>query len=238
MRTQRYLPRIQNGRVAKRQTRSKNTPVSKSSVTTNTSTRRRASRVSNRMDNHRHKRDGEGRGSNVMWVMILIGVTLATGFVFALRSQINAHNLGQAEEQLRVKLDEYTSQQKFLMLDQQRALNVSESDRAGRQGGLDQLKLDQPGIVQNASVQRVVQQVSAPVKPSQAGRQNRPSSNRLNSNRLSKQPVKNNQAAKSLTKSSKKPALKANAAKLSAAKARAKKESVKQQQASRSRKKR
>ena len=67
-----------------------------------------------------------------MWVMILIGVALAAGFVFALRSQINAYRIAQAEEQLKVKLDEYTSQQKFLARDQQRALSAGEVERAGK----------------------------------------------------------------------------------------------------------
>lgn len=168
-------------------------------------------------------------------MMILVGVAITTGFVFALRSQINAYKLGQAEEQLRVKLDEYASQQKFLALDQQRALNTSESDRAGRQGGLNQLRLNQPEALRDASVRKVVQQVSTPVKPPQAGQRNRPNDDRANKNRLSKQPVKKGQVTKS---SAKTPPLKANAAKSNAVKAKAKKESVKRQQASRSQKRR
>lgn len=157
-------------------------------------------------------------------MMILIGGALSTGFVFALRAQINAHQLGQAEERLKAKLDEYADQQKFLALDQQRALSASESERAGKQGGLNQLKLDQPGTLRNASVQKIAPRVSAPVKPSQAGQQNR----------VGKQPAKNNQSAKSPAKN---PALKTTAImKLSAAKA--KKESVKQQQVSQSQKRR
>ncbi len=227
MRTQRYLPRIQNGRVAKRQTRSKDSPMSKSFVAPKSSTRRNSARISNRAESRR----GE---SSVMWMMIFIGVALTAGFVFALRSQISAHQLGQAEERLREKLDEYSSQQKFLMLDQQRALSASESDRAGKQGGLDQLRLDQrldqAGTLRNASVQKVVERTSTPVKPTQTGQQNS-----QNNNRLSKQQAKNNQIAKSPAKIA---PLKANATKLGAAKAKAKKERVKQQQASRSQKRR
>jgi len=239
MRTQRYLPRIQNGPVAKRHTRPGNSSISKSFAASKSSSRRNSNRAAARTSG---RRSGAGRGARVIWTMILIGTALAAGFVFALRSQINAHKLGQAEEQLRVKLDEYAGQQKFLMLDQQRALNTSESDRAGREGGLDQLKLvklvklvklDQPGTLRNASIQKVVQQVSTPFRPSQAGQQNR-----VNSNRLSKQPAPNNQVAKLSAKNSKNPALKANVAKFGAAKTKAKKEGVKQQQAARSQKKR
>lgn len=127
MRTQRYLPRIQNGRVTKRQTRSKNPVTSKSFGAAKSSARRNSTRISSRAG----KRNSEERGARVMWMMILIGIALTAGFVFALRSQISAYRLGQAEEQLRTKLDEYAGQQKFLMLDQQRALNTTESDRAG-----------------------------------------------------------------------------------------------------------
>lgn len=225
MRTQRYLPRIQNGRVAKRQTRSKNSPISKSVVASSPSSRRGSSRIPNRAKSHR----GE---SSVMWVMIFTGVALAAGFVLALRSQISAHQLGQAEERLREKLDEYTSQQKFLMLDQQRALNASDSERVGKQSGLDQLKLDQSGSLRSASVQKVVERIPTLVKPAPVGQQNQ-----LNKNRLSKQPTKNNQAARASVKSAapKANAAKSNAAKSNAAKTKTK-ENAKQQQALRSQK--
>jgi len=97
-----------------------------------------------------------------MWVMILIGVALAAGFVFALRSQINTYRIAQAEEQLKVKLDEYTSQQKFLARDQQRALSAGEVERAGKRNGLDHLKLDREEYQRNASAGRVVSQVPPP----------------------------------------------------------------------------
>jgi hypothetical protein len=98
-----------------------------------------------------------------MWVMIMVGIGLAAVFVFALRSQINAYKLGQAEEQLKEKLDQYATRQKFLTLDQQRALNTSESDRAGRAGGLNQLKLDQQSATHVPSSGKGAHQVSDPV---------------------------------------------------------------------------
>ena len=200
MRTQRYLPGTRNGSVAKRQTRSKNPATSKAFGTfgaTKSPSRARSSRSSNRISSRAgNRRHGEGRGSRVMWTMILIGIALCAGFVFALRSQINTYRLGQAEEQLRVKLDEYTSQQKFLTLDQQRALNTGESDRAGRQNGLDQLKLDQPAVLHSASVQRVVHQVPPLVKAPHDGQSNRLNGNGQNGLRSIKQPVKPNSPAK------------------------------------------
>jgi hypothetical protein len=97
-----------------------------------------------------------------MWMMILIGVGLAAGFVFALRSQINTYRIAQAEEQLKVKLDEYTSQQKFLTRDQQRALSAGEVERAGKRNGLDHLKLEREEDQPNASAGHIVSPVASP----------------------------------------------------------------------------
>jgi hypothetical protein len=76
--------------------------------------------------------------------MVFVGVLLAAGFIFSIRAQINAHNLGRDEERLKTTLDEYASHQKFLMLDHQRALNAGETGRISLQSGLVQVKLDQP----------------------------------------------------------------------------------------------
>jgi len=110
-----------------------------------------------------------------MWMMILIGVALAAGFVFALRSQINAYRIAQAEELLKVKLEEYASQQEFLTLDQQRALSPGEVDRAGRRSGLNHLKLDKEADRHDASVPQVVSRVPSPSL--RAGQSDRPAIN-------------------------------------------------------------
>jgi len=91
-----------------------------------------------------------------MWLMILIGMALAAGFVFALRSQINAYKIAQAEEDLKKKLDDYSSRQQFLSLDKQVALSPGESERAGKGNGLNYLKLDRETPRREVSVQRVV----------------------------------------------------------------------------------
>jgi hypothetical protein len=165
MRTPRYLPRVRNGAVAKRQARSKNSVKSSKalgafSVGAGVPRSRQNSRwiPSRAVD----RRRSEGRGARVMWMMILIGVALAAGFVFALRSQINTYRIAQAEEQLKVKLDEYTSQQKFLARDQQRALSAGEVERAGMRNGLDHLKLEREEDQSKASARRVVSLVSSP----------------------------------------------------------------------------
>jgi hypothetical protein len=171
MRTPRYLPGVRNGVVAKRQGRAKNPSTSKGfragSVGEGISSQRRnPRRFSNQAAHSRSRRRSEGRGAKIMWLMILTGVALAAGFVFALRSQINAYRIAQAEEQLKSQLDEYTRQQKFLDLEKKGAVNAIESDRAGKWNGLVQLKLDKETAQRDVSVQKVVS--ASPVKEPQA----------------------------------------------------------------------
>lgn len=163
MRTPRYLPGVRNGAVAKRQARSKNPATAKAFGVGTCNSRPRHPRPNSNSA-------GEGRGARVLWTMILIGMALATGFVFALRSQINAYRIAQAEEQLKMKLDQYASQQPFLTLDQQRALSADEIERAGKRNGLDHLKLDREEDRRNASAQRVASQ-NPPVKARQSSDQ-------------------------------------------------------------------
>ncbi len=251
MRTQRYLSGIQNGAVAKRQTRSKN-PARSKELRTYGATRSSSRLDSNRARNHLSIRTGRmgkggqaghGRGSRVIWMMLLTSAALSAGFVFALRSQINAYKLGQAEERLKMKLDEYASQQKFLALDQQRAINTGESDRAGRRNGLDQLKLDHAAPARNALVQRVVsttREVPAPVKTPLAGLADRPNGNGQKSLRSTSRPDKSSPQAKAAkvikVEKSVKSSVAANKAQSLVAKA--KKQSNYQRQALRSQQKR
>jgi hypothetical protein len=103
--------------------------------------------------------------------MILSGIALAAGFVFALRSQLNTYRIAQAEEQLKTQLDEYARRQKFLSLEQKRAMSADEIDRAGRWNGLERLKLDRETPPRDVSVQKVVS--TAPVKESRANQNDR-----------------------------------------------------------------
>ena len=176
MRTPRHLPGVRNGAVAKRQTRSKNPANSSRALGTFSigagipRSRQNTRRISSRALDRSLR---EGRGARVMWMMILIGVALAAGFVFALRSQINTYRIAQAEELLKNKLDEYASQQEFLTRDQQRALSADEVERAGRRNGLNHLKLDKGADQDNASLRQVVSRV-----PSlRAGQSDRPAIN-------------------------------------------------------------
>src|SRR5262249_7737527 len=139
------------------------------------------------------RRRSEGRGARVMWMMILIGMALAAGFVFALRSQINAYRIAQAEELLKMKLDEYASQQEFLTRDQQRALSAGEVERAGRRNGLDNLKLDREADLRSASARRVVSMVPSPLRTPRADQSPRPI---INATPLSIRPARPGSQAK------------------------------------------
>jgi hypothetical protein len=101
---------------------------------------RRSSRNKRRQNKERQQ------GSRVLWMLIFIGALVATGFIFALRSQISAYQFGQAEAQLKAELEEIANRQRYAILEQQRALSPREADRAAKQAGLVQPKLNQPNL--------------------------------------------------------------------------------------------
>jgi hypothetical protein len=137
MRAQTYRPKIQNGTISKRK---KRTIDSKASGRRGTS--RNSSQPASRPRGRRKNRREEG--SNLFLTLVVVGALVATGFVFALRSQINARELGQAEQRLRNELDEIADQQRYDVLEQQRTMSLRESDRAAQQAGLIQPSLTQP----------------------------------------------------------------------------------------------
>lgn len=137
MKVQTYRPRIQNGHIAKRRGRA---VAPKVKVSDRSSPSRRSSSPRRRGSKDRQ------RGSNILWILMFIGAFVAAGFIFALRSQINVHQLGQAEAQLKAELDEMANRQRYEVLEQQRALSPRESDRAAKQAGLIQPRLNQPNL--------------------------------------------------------------------------------------------
>jgi hypothetical protein len=137
MRAQTYRPRVQNGTITKR---------SKRTVSSKASERRASARRAPNRGRRSYKRSRR-EGSNLFMTLVFIGALVAAGFVFALRSQINARQLGQAEMRLRSELDDIANRQRYEVLDQQRAMSLRESDRAAQQAGLIQPRfnrLNQP----------------------------------------------------------------------------------------------
>lgn len=124
MRTQNYRPRVHSG----------------------THTRRRtvpsAIHLRSRSHHSRRKSESRGQGARVLWILMLIGGLIGSGFVMAQQSQINVHQFKQAEERFRTQLDELTNQQRYLALEKERVINTQESERIARQSGLVQPKLD------------------------------------------------------------------------------------------------
>jgi uncharacterized protein HemX len=134
MRAQTYRPRVQNGTITKRPKRSASSKASE---------RRASARRAPNRGRGSHKRSRR-EGSNLFMTLVLIGALVAAGFVFALRSQIRARQLGQAEMRLRSELDDIANRQRYEVLEQQRAMSLSESERAARQAGLIQPRFNQP----------------------------------------------------------------------------------------------
>ncbi|HMY72855.1 MAG TPA: hypothetical protein PLQ88_13645, partial [Blastocatellia bacterium] len=127
MTAQNYRPKVSTGSLAGRRT------VSSKSTTT---TRSRNSSQSAR------KSDARGQGARVLWILMIVGGLIGSGFVMAQHSQINVHQFRQAEEKVKNQLDELTNQQRFLALEKESAINTQESDRIAKQAGLQQLKLE------------------------------------------------------------------------------------------------
>jgi hypothetical protein len=89
-------------------------------------------------------------------MLMLVGGFLACGFVFAMRSQINVYQLGQAETQLKSELDEMSNRQRYEMLERERALSPRKIDRAAKAAGLVQpgLKLQNNPSNQDSKKQK------------------------------------------------------------------------------------
>jgi hypothetical protein len=172
MRAQTYRPRVQNGPISKRKT-------SASRAATRKTTARRAPQRGRRKSRERE-------GSNLFLSLVIVGALVATGFVFSLRSQISARQIGEAETRLRTELDDIANQQRYEILERQRATRPSESDRAAQQAGLIQPRFDQPktGAGQVALSREPVPRVSKPLKESNQKESNRKESNQRQSDRL------------------------------------------------------
>lgn len=130
MRAQHYRPRIHSGTITKRRT----VP----SASTN-ATRSRSS--------HR-KPENQGQGARALWILMIVGGLIGSGFVMAQQSQINVHQIKQTEEKFRTQLDELTNQQRYLALEKERVINTQESERIAKQSGLAQPKLERTFVPQ------------------------------------------------------------------------------------------
>jgi hypothetical protein len=128
MRVQNSRPKVHTGTLTKRRI------VSSASTSTNGNTTR--SRNSHRRPESREQ------GARVLWILMIIGGLIGSGFVMAQHSQINVHQFKQAEEKVKTQLDEMTNQQRYLALEKERAINTRESERIAKQSGLLQPKLD------------------------------------------------------------------------------------------------
>ena len=166
MRVQTYRTKIQNGVVSKRRNRPAVSQASRRPVR-----KRESVKAGEKGSGKRVRRSGASgsrrgrqrqRGANVFWMLMLVGAFLACGFVFAMRSQINVYQLGQAEAQLKSELDEMANRQRYEMLQRERALNPRKIERAAKQAGLVQpgLKLQNNVTNQDSKKQKTVNKKS------------------------------------------------------------------------------
>lgn len=150
MRAQHYRPRVHSGSIAKHRT----IPSASASVTRPRSSSR--------------KTENRGQGTRALWILMIVGALIGSGFVMAQQSQINVHQIKQTEEKFRTQLDELTNQQRYLALEKERVINTHESERIAKQSGLAQPKLEraivsQPPPEPVAKPQLVTKQVAKPV---------------------------------------------------------------------------
>lgn len=138
-----------------------------------------SARAPRRRASGRHREAAPEHGSRVLWVMMALGGLLTVGFVLGVRSQITAHQINQAEERLRTELDRAATQQKFLAIEQERALSPGESARAGKEAGLLQMKFNEAGGRIHALPARLAARPLAPRPESPESEDEEPASRKL-----------------------------------------------------------
>lgn len=205
MRTQNHRTRTQNVSVS----RSRTASVTASAASGKNSRSRSASRGS------RNKSENRKYGTRAIWMLMFVGAMIATGFVLAQRSQINAYQLKHVEEELKSELDTLSSQQRYLIFQKERALSTRESDRAAKESGLIQLKLDRANARQVQPEAETKIELKALAKsnghsPKEAGKARATNSSKSSANLSNKQiqAVKSNKEGKAKVTQTGKPASK------------------------------
>lgn len=89
----------------------------------------------------RRKSEKSNKGARALLIMTVIGGVIGAVFVLAQRLQINTMHLKRAEEGLKSEIDTYTSQQRYLAFQKEKALSTQEAGKAA-----DEFNLTQPGV--------------------------------------------------------------------------------------------
>lgn len=130
MKAQTYRPRVQNGQVARRQSRPATVRATAQSVG-----RRRGG--SSRVAEQAVTRSG----ARVLGTIIVIGTVIAAGFLLALQSQLNINQIGQKDAELKAEFYEMANRQRVETLRQQQALSDAEAAVLTQKNGLLQPRL-------------------------------------------------------------------------------------------------
>lgn len=144
MATRTVRPKIQNGPVQRRSGSLSGRPSGGKVSTRNAIVRSRTE--------PRRKKKPESKGdSRIFWLLVVLAAVMATGFIYSVRARINIHRLGQMESRLKSELDEIANQQRYEVLEQQRAINPRMSEEVARQSGLIQPALSGPRLAETAN---------------------------------------------------------------------------------------
>lgn len=146
MATRTVRPKIQNGPVQRRSSKLSGSPSGRPSG--GKVAPRNATVKSRSKTEPRRKKKPESKGdSRIYWLLVVLAAVMATGFIYSVRARINIHRLGQMESRLKSELDEIANQQRYEVLEQQRAINPQMSEEVARQSGLIQPELSGPRFV-------------------------------------------------------------------------------------------
>ena len=163
MKAQTYRPRVQNGQVARRQSRPATDRATAQSVG-----RRRGG--SSRVAAQAVARDG----SRVLWTIIVLGTVIAAGFLLALQSQLNINQIGHKDAELKAEFHEMANRQRVETLRQQQALSEAEAAVLTQKNGLLQPSLSRAAPASRQAAPRAATPAGKVVKVVKTRKANSP----------------------------------------------------------------
>ncbi len=120
-------------------------------------------RVPSQQHNSRIRRDRDVRALSRLAVLLVAGLVLASGFVFAARQHFTAIDFGYKSEGLRLERDKLLAEKQQLMLLREQAFAPARLAVQARELGLKPIMASQVGTQRAA--QEAVSQSQVPVAP-------------------------------------------------------------------------
>ena len=116
-------------------------------------------RVPSTQHNSRIHRDRDGRALSRLGALLIAGLVLATGFVFAARQHFAAIDYGYKSEGLRLERDKLLAERQQLMLQKEQAFAPARLAAQARELGLKPIMASQVGT------QKAVSRSQLPIAP-------------------------------------------------------------------------